>query len=325
MQVGGQAVIEGVMMRAPGMVATAVRRLDGTVTVKKQPYRSLAERYPALKVPVLRGALTLVEMLILGIQTLNFSAEMAMQDVKQEERGSNGNPSSQIKEKLVLGLTVGVAFAAAIGLFFVVPLLLTSALPDIGQRPLAFNLIAGGIRVGLLLLYLMSISMMKDVQRLFQYHGAEHKAVFTFERGLALELASARAQSRFHPRCGTSFLLVVMLAAIILFALIDTGLILWFGSITLGMRLATHVPLVPLVGGISYEFIKLSARYSGTAFGEWLVAPGLWLQRITTQEPDDSQLEVAIAALAAALDVRGESADVPLEAAPAAIGVSTHA
>jgi uncharacterized protein YqhQ len=327
MQVGGQAVIEGVMMRAPGMVATAVRRADGSVTVRKEPHRSLAERYPALKFPVLRGALALVEMLILGIQTLNFSAEMAMRDAEGGGNGSNGDGSrpSRFRENLVLGLTVTVAFAAAIALFFVVPLLLTSALPDIGQLPLAFNLIAGMIRVALFLLYLSGISMLKDVKRLFQYHGAEHKAVFAFERGLALEPATVRTQSRLHPRCGTSFLLVVMLAAIILFALLDTVLIGLFGSITLAMRLATHLPLVPLVGGISYEFIKLSAKYSGTTVGEWIVAPGLWLQRITTQEPDDSQLEVAIAALTAALNVQAESSEADLQVVPAALEVNSHA
>ncbi len=325
MQVGGQAVIEGVMMRAPGMVATAVRRSDGSVTVKRQPHRSLAERYRALKLPVLRGAVALVEMLILGIQTLNFSAEVALRDAERGSNGSTESHPSRFRENFVLGLTVVVAFVAAIALFFVVPLLVTSALPDIGQRPLAFNLIAGMIRVALFLLYLAGIAMMKDVKRLFQYHGAEHKAVFAFERGLALEPSAVRTQSRFHPRCGTSFLLVVMLSAILLFALLDTLMIGWFGSITLALRLATHLPLVPLVGGISYEFIKLSAKYSGTAVGEWIVGPGLWLQRITTQEPDDAQLEVAIAALRAAVDAHDETNEMRPSAPPAAVEVNAHA
>ncbi len=305
MQVGGQAVIEGVMMRAPGMVATAVRRADGSITVRQEPHVSWSDHFRWLKLPIVRGGIGLVEMMVIGIRTLNASAEIAMQDAEpaagagEKKPGTTGNRA--------LWVTVGLAFAGAMGLFFVIPLLLASSIPGVTQLPATFNLIAGLIRVLVLMLYLGLISLLRDVQRLFRYHGAEHKAVFTFERGLPLTVESARSQSRFHPRCGTSFLLIVMVSAIILFALLDTAIIALTGPITVATRLLTHLPLVPLVGGISYEFIKLSARHSDSTLGKALVAPGLWLQRITTKEPDEGQLEVALAALRSALGEEQET------------------
>jgi uncharacterized protein YqhQ len=310
MQVGGQAVLEGVMMRAPGMVATAVRRANGSVVIRKEPYTSLAERSAFWKLFILRGAVGLVEMLAIGIRTLNFSAEVAMEDVEENHSGtsSRGNGSDSTGKSVMpksggirLALTVAFAFFAGMVLFFGTPLVVTTVLFDVNQDPVRFNLIAGVIRVSIFLGYLWGISLMKDVQRLFQYHGAEHKAVFAFEKGEDLSVAGARRQSRFHPRCGTSFLLIVMIVAIILFALLDAVLIHELGRINIVIRIATHLPLLPLVGGVSYEFIKLSARKSETPLGRLVVAPGLWLQRITTREPNDGQIEVAIAALHAAL------------------------
>lgn len=309
MQVGGQAVLEGVMMRAPGMVATAVRRADGQIVVRKEQHRSLADRYPAVKLPVMRGAVGLIEMVVIGMRTLNFSAEIAMQDAKADEErngqapknGSSGSAPSSSKEGFKLGLTVALSLVIGVALFFATPLLIATAFFKVEQQPLYFNLIAGGIRVGLLLMYLFVISMFKDIQRLFQYHGAEHKAVFAFERGEGLDVAAAARQSRLHPRCGTSFLLVVMVVAILLFSVLDAIVMQWLGELTLFTRLLTHLPLIPLVGGISYEFIKASAKRSDTVIGKVVVAPGLWLQKITTKEPDETQLEVALVALRCAL------------------------
>jgi len=308
MQIGGQAVIEGVMMRAPGMVATAVRKPSGEIVVKKEPFRSLAEKHALFKLPILRGAAGLIEMLIIGIRTLNFSAEIAMAE-EQYVTGKNGH--GQLKkgkwDSLKLGLTLSLSVGAAIAIFFVTPLAATTWMFNIEQDPLAFNLTAGIIRIALLLGYLLAISQLRDVNRLFQYHGAEHKAVFTFEKGEQLEVSAAARQSRFHPRCGTSFLLIVMFAAILLFGLLDTLLIGWLGQIDIIIRLLTHLPLIPLVGGISYEFIKVSAKHSDTVLGKIIVAPGLWLQRITTKEPDPKQMEVALVALKCALgDEPGE-------------------
>jgi uncharacterized protein YqhQ len=297
-QIGGQAVIEGVMMRAPGMIATAVRRPDGRIVVQTSPFTSLGERIKTLRLPLLRGALGLVEMMMIGLRTLNFSAEVA---VATEPEAVNGKGSS-----FRLGVTVAASLLIGVAVFFVGPILAATVLFDVEQNPLAFNLAAGMVRVTLLLTYLGVISLSRDIRRLFEYHGAEHKAVFAFERGGDLSVREAARQSRFHPRCGTSFLLIVMLCAILLFSVLDALMIQWLGALNLITRLLTHLPLIPLVGGVSYEFIRLSARYSHTIPGKIVIAPGLWLQRITTREPDESQLEVALVALRQALGREGE-------------------
>ena len=313
MQVGGQAVIEGVMMRAPGRVATAVRRPDGTIALRSEEFRSLADRYRLLKAPILRGAVGLIEMLALGIKTLNYSAEVSLQnegvteDSPSRRTGEEVSPQRKRKDSLILGLTVAGSLVAGAAIFFVTPLLVTTALFSVEQDPIRFNLVAGIIRLVLLLGYLAGISMMKDVRRLFEYHGAEHKSVFAFESGGDLDVATAAVQTRFHPRCGTSFLLLVMLVAIVLFGVLDAILIAWLGKLTLALRLATHLPLIPLVGGVSYECIRIAARKSTTRWGRLVVAPGLWLQHITTKEPDGQQLEVALVALRAALGMDAPS------------------
>jgi uncharacterized protein YqhQ len=304
--VGGQAVIEGVMMRAPGRIATAVRRANGDIIVKKRSYTSLAEKYGIFKLPILRGAVGLVEMMFIGIETLNFSTEVAMKDIEIKER-TNGNgkapktktPASNFR----LALTVMLSLILGIGIFFITPLIITTKLFNVEQNAFGFNLIAGGIRLSILVGYLMIIALMKDVKRLFEYHGAEHKAVFTFESMGDLTVESARQYTRFHPRCGTSFILIVMVISMLLFSILDSFLIMWLGKISLPVRMATHLPLIPLVGGVAYEFIRWSAKRSTTPLGKMLVTPGLWLQRITTNEPDPSQIEVALVALKCALGV----------------------
>ena len=311
MVVGGQAVIEGVMMRAPGMVATAVRRPDGSIAVRKEPYLTLAEKRKLFRLPVLRGAVGLIEMLIIGLRALNYSAEAALgSDLQMAPGNGNGeDPGERHRgENLRLGMTLAGALLAGAAIFFLTPLAITTAWFHVDQQPLAFNLIAGAIRLALFLAYLLAISATKDVRRLFEYHGAEHKVVFTFERGERLSVDSAAKHTRFHPRCGTSFLLVVMLVAVLLFGLLDTFLIYWLGALSLPVRLATHIPFIPVLGGISYEFIRISARNSGTLIGRLIVAPGLWLQKITTREPDEGELEVALEALRSAL---GEEAAAP--------------
>jgi uncharacterized protein YqhQ len=246
-------------------------------------------------------------MLFIGVRTLNYSAEIALQDSGAPEApGKNGGGNAYgekrvVSENLRLGITVALSLVAGLALFFATPLLVTTSLFNVDQDPLQFNVIAGAVRITLLLIYLGAISLLKDVRRLFEYHGAEHKAVFAFERGENLDVVSAARQVRFHPRCGTSFLLVVALSAIVLFGIVDAMVIRWLGALTLPLRLATHLPLIPLVGGVSYEFIRLSARHTGSFLGRTLVAPGLWLQRITTREPDEKELEVALCALRSAL------------------------
>jgi uncharacterized protein YqhQ len=292
MQIGGQAVLEGVMMRAPGSVATAVRRTDGSIVVKHQPFVSITEKYKALNVPILRGAVGLIDMLYLGVQSLNWSGEVAMSDAKASEAKKNGNGSNgkaatkgQNKTGLVLSLLLALLFG--VGIFFVTPLLVTTKLFRLEQTAFEFNLVAGGIRIALLLGYLILISLMKDIHRLFQYHGGEHKAVFAFELKDELRPDVVLRRSRVHPRCGTSFLLIVVKE--------------FTGTLTLPIRLLTHLPFIPVVGGLSYEIIRFSAKHSTTWWGRILIGPGLWLQRITTKEPDNSQVEVAIVALRCAL------------------------
>ena len=306
LQVGGQAVIEGVMMRAPGRIATAVRRANGDILVKKQEYVSLAEKNPIFKLPVLRGAAGLVEMMFIGIETLNFSGEVAMKDLEAEKhKNGNGKAPSKPTSTSNLKLTLTVLFSLVVGIaiFFITPLIITTKLFNVEQDAFWFNLIAGSIRLTILLGYLTIISLMKDVKRLFEYHGAEHKAVFTFESMGDLTPDSAKNFTRFHPRCGTSFILIVMITSMLLFSVLDSVVMLFIGKMTLPIRLLTHIPLIPLVGGVAYEFIRWSAKKSTTTTGKMLVAPGLWLQRITTQEPDASQLEVACVALKCALGV----------------------
>ena len=301
MQVGGQAVLEGVMMRAPGSVATAVRRANGDIVVKHERYASVVEKYRFLKLPVLRGAVGLVDMMYLGIKTLNYSAEIAMLDLETDESRKNGKKPKKGQSSLALAGTLVLALAIGIGIFFVLPLVVTTEVFQFEQNALAFNLTAGLIRILILLGYLSAIALSKEIQRLFQFHGAEHKTVFAFELSDRLDPQIVLGHSRFHPRCGTSFLLIVMFVAILAFSLLDAVMISLVGNLTIVTRLLTHLPFIPVVGGISYEVIKFSAKHTTTWWGKLLIAPGLWLQRITTREPDLSQAEVAIVALKCAL------------------------
>jgi uncharacterized protein YqhQ len=308
--VGGQAVIEGVMMKAPHAIATAVRRANGNIEVKAEPYTSISVKYPFLKTPFLRGAVNLVEMMIIGIKTLNYSADIAMQDADETETkdGKSKEKKKSGTTNLSLIFTLLFAFGVGLALFFVLPLFLTTKLFHFENNILLFNLVSGAIRLAILLIYIIAISKMKDIQRIFEYHGAEHKLVFNYEEGKNLSVENAKRFTTFHPRCGTSFLIVVMLVAILSFAVLDAIIVKQIGYINLPIRLAVHLPFIPLLGGISYEFIRFSAKRSNSIFGKILIAPGLWLQRITTKEPDESQLEVALCALNAALSCSAEQA-----------------
>jgi uncharacterized protein YqhQ len=314
MQVGGQAVIEGVMMRAPGSVATAVRRANGQVIVQYQKFQSFTEKHKWLNIPIVRGAIGLIDMMYLGVKTLNFSGEIAMLDAEAKEskkKDITGNIGSKKKEKpasnLALAATLIFALGIGIGIFFILPLYLTTKVFAIEQTAVTFNLTAGAIRVVILLLYMSGISFMKDVKQLFRYHGAEHKSVFAFELKAKLEPDSVKEFSRFHPRCGTSFLLIVAFVAILSFSFVDIVLLRILGTLTLPIRLITHLPFIPIVGGLAYEIIKFSAKHGTTWWGKIIIAPGLLLQRITTKEPDTAQIEVALIALRCALEIEDPS------------------
>lgn len=381
--VGGQAVIEGVMMRTPNAYAIAVRKTDGTIVNTAARLPKWSEKYPILKLPVLRGGAVLVQSMGLGIKALNYSANEAFAEAEQatevkvalspaviEGEGDFAGLTGAVpglfpvptqkraKDELKKGTTgaaVGsIIFALIFNvlLFVAAPLLLTNAL-FIGAgwatapaaatstttpaaattsaaepeqeawytnawstvrtylhpvRPsVAFNLIDGLIRMTFFLIMIFSFSLLKDIRRVFQYHGAEHKTVFTWEAGLPLTVENARPQPRQHPRCGTSFLMVVMLVAIILFSVIK------FDSLLLNFLI--RIALMPVVAGLSYEIIRLSANKESSWFFKLMTRPGVWLQNITTQEPDDQQLEVAIEALKESLKLEpqtGEPLPAPL-------------
>ncbi len=275
--VGGQAVIEGVMMRGFGKVATAVREPSGNINVQVNPVHSIAEKYPILKLPFLRGSVTLFESLILGIKSLSFSAQAA------------GEDEEQLTDKELAG-TIIFAFALACGLFIAIPTFAAKFLHEITDDPVIFNLAEGLLRLIIFLLYIFAISRMQDIQRVFQYHGAEHKTIFCYEADLPLTVENVRKFPRLHPRCGTAFLLIVMIVSIFVFA--------FLGWPDLWLRILSRIILLPVVAGIAYEII----RFAGTSENPLVhlaIMPGLWLQYLTTREPDDSMIEVAIASLEA--------------------------
>lgn len=294
--VGGQAVIEGVMMRVPGKIVTAVRAADHQIVVREEAYDPLARRYRLLGLPVLRGALSFFEMMLIGLKALNFSADVARQGDKVEQREAGW------REQLALWATMIFSMGLGVGLFFFLPLL-AAQLFGLQENALEFNLVAGAVRATLLILYLWAISQWREIQRVFQYHGAEHKSIFTLEAGAELTVATARGFGRLHPRCGTSFMLIVVLFAILIFAIVDSLFPLVFGHTqSLFERFATHFAVLPFVAGTSFELLKFSGKKRNAPLVRLLSAPGLWLQCITTREPDDDQLEVALFALRRALD-----------------------
>jgi uncharacterized protein YqhQ len=297
--VGGQAVIEGVMMRTPHAYAVAVRHADGSVEVKRELVKRLSDSWKPLSWFVVRGFAVLIQSLALGIRTLNFSINVSMADLESEGKEK---PKKNKKEGAVLpvALSMVLGVAAAVFLFILLPLWITTWLRGyivVVHNWVVFNLVDGLIRVIFFLSYIILISLMKDIRRVFQYHGAEHKVVHTWEAGEELAVENARAKSTLHPRCGTSFLLFVMVVSIIVFSIFKFS---GFGAIFLS-RLA----LVPVVSGLSYELIRLSAPRCQKGFFRLMVLPGLTLQRITTKEPSDDQLEIAIRALKEALELDG--------------------
>lgn len=287
--VGGQAIIEGVMMRVPGAYAIAVRNPQGEIITRRQEFTSLTEKIAIFKKPVLRGMIALFESMKMGIGTLNESAEIAYEEDSSAEM--------TLKDKVLSVLGTLLALTIGLGLFFVIPLFVTGNLLHLSETAFTFNIVSGIIRIILFLAYLWGISLLDDVKRLFQYHGAEHKTVYTFEAGKPLNIESAKPYQTQHPRCGTSFIFITLLSSIILFALIDSVVKLFVGEMNLQVRLLTHFPLIPIVAGVSYEILKLSSKYRHIAWVRALAAPGLWLQNITTSEPDDDQLTVALESL----------------------------
>lgn len=279
LRVGGQAVIEGVMMRAPGKVATAVREPGGKIAVETKTVNSISDRYPILKKPMLRGTVTLIESLVLGIRSLSYSAKMA------------GEEDEQLSDK-EMAMTIAVAFLLASVLFIAIPTGAAKIFHFITEDPFFLNLMEGFLRLFIFLGYIWGISRMKDIRRVFQYHGAEHKTIFCYEAGLPLTVENVQKFPRLHPRCGTAFLLIVMLVSIFVYA--------FLGWPELWLRIVSRIVLLPVVAGISYEIIRV-AGCSTNPIVHAAILPGLWLQYLTTRPPEDEMVEVAIESLKAAL------------------------
>jgi len=288
--VGGQAVIEGVMMRAPHSYCVAVRKPNGEIVTQEMPVPRMSEKYPLFKYPVLRGLGTLGQAMSLGIKALRFSANPSL----SEEDAAKAKPEEI--SSWVLTLNLLFSFAFFVFLYIFVPLYLVTQLGKVypalvnhtvGGR-IAFNAADGVIRMAIFVGFLVLISRWKDIRRVFEYHGAEHKVVFNYEAGTPVNVENAQAFTTFHPRCGTSFLLVVMLVSMVVYTLIP------FDSFA--MKLLSRIVLLPLIAGLSYEMIRFAAKRQGSVLAT-LTAPGLWLQRITTQPPSNAQATVAICAL----------------------------
>jgi len=277
--VGGQAVIEGVMMKSPTTVAIAVRKPNGKIVVKKQKQTPWQRRSRILRIPVIRGAVSLIEMLVVGMRTLNWSAEQ--QATKKEEKIKGWE----------IGLAMLFAIILAVGLFIVLPFYLAKIF--IVTRGFSFNLLDGIFRAAVFIGYLVIIGRFADIRRTFQYHGAEHKAVHCHESGKALTPGNVKRFAKEHLRCGTSFFAIVIVIAIIVFSLIKTQSTLF--------NIATRIVVIPLIAGLSYEVLKLSSRYHSNPLLRIIAAPGIAIQKLTTAEPSKKQIEVAIAALKAAV------------------------
>jgi len=285
--VGGQAVIEGVMMRVPGAYSTAVRDPKGNLRLKRENFASITQSSTFWSKPIIRGIASLYEAMKMGMSTLHWSA-----DISYPEESNNDSNFSKFLDTL----TTFISISLAILLFMVLPMWLTTQLLNIEKDAILFNLSSGAFRILFFIIYLFLISRIKDVSRLFQYHGAEHKVVYNFESGKDISIKNAQSFSTLHPRCGTSFMFIVLLSAIFVFAAVDTITIYFFGKISLSIRLLSHLPLIPLVSGVGYELIKITSKSESMIF-RILKKPGILLQNITTREPDDKMVEVSIAAI----------------------------
>lgn len=276
--VGGQAVIEGVMMRGKTHVAVAVRQPDGEISVDVRPVNSISDRYLILKKPFLRGVVSLVESLVMGMKALAYSAQVS------------GDEDEKLDSK-EMALTIAVSAGLAILLFIVIPTWSMRFLTGITQDHMALNLAEGVLRMAIFLAYIAAISSMNDIQRVFQYHGAEHKTIYTYEAGLPLKVENVRPFSTLHPRCGTNFLMIVMLISMFIFT--------FLGWPSLLERIASRIILMPVIAGVSYELIRYAGAHTDNPLVRIAITPGLLLQKLTTRQPDDSQIEVAIASLKA--------------------------
>lgn len=291
--VGGQAVMEGVMMRSPRYYVVAVRDPEGDIQTQQSAFSSWTARWRILNLPIVRGMVHLVESMMIGSRSLQYSNDIFMgEEVKNQGRLS----------RLLWGLfsVISMLVAVTVMLFmmkvlpFWVATQCAKVWPSLESNYLLFNAVDGVVKITLFLSYLLVLALSKDIRRVFQYHGAEHKSIWTYEKGLPLTVEHARAQTRFHPRCGTSFIFIVILMSVVVYTLVPP-------APTFALSLLERIAVIPLIAGLSYELLKLSARFQERTWVRLLVAPGLFIQRLTTREPDDAQLEVALHSLKSSL------------------------
>ncbi len=295
--VGGQAVLEGVMMRSPHFFTVSVRDPEGNIQSKQMKFRSITGRFPILNVPLIRGVIHLVESMVIGIRSLNYSNAIFLGEVESEE--------VEARWKTVLwSILGGLYFAGSLALTLfmlkVMPLWIAEQAsqiwPIIKEQYFLYNLVDGITKISIFMGYIAAISLIKDIKRVFQYHGAEHKSIWTYERGLPLTVENARKQTRFHPRCGTSFIVLVVFISIIVYMFLPQ-------AASFQMKLLERVLVLPLIAGLSYEILKFTGKYQSHTFVKWISIPGLFIQKLTTREPDDAQLEIALHSLKASLQV----------------------
>jgi uncharacterized protein YqhQ len=300
--VGGQAVLEGVMMRSPHAWGIAVRKPSGEIVTHSEPLERPSEQHKWMGWPVVRGVMTLGHAMTLGFRALKFSANAALEEISVSDSSGNDSGTKGPSKKMEItgwmaGLNMAFSVAFFIFMYKYLPLLATTELkrvnPVFGQQ-FVFNFVDGLIRIAMFLLFVWGVSLWKDIRRVYQYHGAEHKTVYAFENGDALETAAVQKYSTYHPRCGTSFLMTVMIISMIVYMFIPVT--------TFWARFAERIVLLPVIAGVSYEIIRFAAKHRGSLFA-LMTAPGLWLQRITTQPPDDREVECAIVALDAAMAI----------------------
>lgn len=315
--IGGQAVMEGVMMRGPQKIATAVRKHDGEIIIDEQELGKV-RKGKFVKLPIIRGCVNFIDSMIIGVKSLMFSAQFY--DVDENGEPIEQEPSkfdtwlekkfdSERAMNVVIYISVALSLVLSIVMFMWLPAILTGFLRNIISSDSILTTIEGALRISIFILYLFLVSRMNDIKRVFMYHGAEHKSIFCYEKGLELTVENVRVQSRLHPRCGTSFLLIVMIISIIIYRFIPWDQETLMAIPVIGkvaefsdglVRLVLRLLLLPVVAGISYEIIKFAGRHDN-AFTRAISKPGMWFQKITTNEPDDAQIEVAIAALKAVI------------------------
>lgn len=299
--IGGQAVLEGIMMKHNEEYAVAVRKPDGEISVKKEKYHSIVKWKVLTTTPFIRGVFNFIDSMVIGIKTLTYSASFYEEEEEKEEvLTEEAVKKKEKKEKLLMGATVAFSVVAAVAIFMVLPYFLTSFLKGLIPSYQVRTVIEGLVRIGIFVLYVLLISRMEDIQRIFMYHGAEHKCINCIEHGLPLTVENVRKSSRQHKRCGTSFLFLVLAISIVLLLLIRVD--------SAVMRVVVRILLLPVIAGISYEVLKLAGR-SDNILINLISSPGLAIQKLTTKEPDDDMIEVAIQAVEAVFDWRAYEAE----------------